>query len=583
MNFEYNTMQIGSLLKYENKQLYIPRYQRDYSWQKDEITEFMNDLLSEIIMDSDGNLITSEYFFGTILLSGSFTQSGKKLEVIDGQQRVTTMTIFLSALAKNYYSIGEEALGNNLWRYIMKEDVDGNIYKALKNETTNDYFQYLIQMKEECKKISIDEEQDRIKFAYDYFMEILKEEKIKKKFKEVNKAIDIEKIDNLSILKAIRDQLLNSNVICISTRDTDSASSIFEILNGKGKKLESIDLIKNNIFRYLDGVEPTDDAKNIWKEIKCKLVSRKERVELPTFFRHYWISKYNKVKDDQLYDDFKYRIKEEKYKEFLEDLNSMADLYIKIICPNMEDYENRKQYGYIVESLNYLNNYFNIKQIRVLLLALFDLRNKGTLGNKKFKEILTYLHKFHFAYNALCTKRSNALEGKYSKFALKLNKTENKEQTNKVIDELIENLDISFPNYMEFEKEFIKLQYSKKSNSYNMLTKYVLNSIEKYYRDLDISPVDGSIEHILPEDRNNEYSLNIGNLILLEERINKKVEDKGFEEKIEVYSESAYKCIEIFREEYKNTISWNNSLIEERAKKISLFYYRNILGKEIKK
>lgn len=51
MNFEYSNMQIRTLLGYNNKQLYIPRYQRDYSWEKPEVTEFMNDILSEITVN----------------------------------------------------------------------------------------------------------------------------------------------------------------------------------------------------------------------------------------------------------------------------------------------------------------------------------------------------------------------------------------------------------------------------------------------------------------------------------------------------------------------------------------------------
>ena len=185
MNFEYNNMQIRTLLGYNNKQLYIPRYQRDYSWEKAEVTEFMNDILSEITVNDEMELVGSEYFFGTILLAGKFNQRGKELEVIDGQQRITTMTIFLSALAKSFFTIKQEKLGNLVWTYIMKEDDNGEPYKILKNETSDNYFQYLIQMKEEYKlEEPIDEEQENIKYAYDYFINILKENSIRAKLKD---------------------------------------------------------------------------------------------------------------------------------------------------------------------------------------------------------------------------------------------------------------------------------------------------------------------------------------------------------------------------------------------------------------
>ncbi|WP_368247792.1 DUF262 domain-containing protein [Clostridium perfringens] len=585
MNFEYNNMQIRSLLGYNNKQLYIPRYQRDYSWGKAEVTEFMNDILSEITVNDEKELVGSEYFFGTILLAGRFNQRDKELEVIDGQQRITTITIFLSALAKSLFNIQQEKLGNSVWGYIMNEDDNGEPYKILKNETVDDYFQYLIQMKEEYElKKPIDEEQENIKYAYDYFVYILKENNIRSKLKEVNKNIELDNIDYLNILKVIRDQLLNSNIVCIATEDKKSANSIFEILNAKGKKLESIDLIKNSIFSYLDTVEPTDHANNVWKNIKNTLVSRKDRVELSTFFRHYWISKYKKVKEDQLYKEFSKTIKEDEYKGFLEELQRMAELYIKIICPTTDDYENKSQYMYIVESLKYLNDYFKIKQIRVLLLALLDAKiNRNVLSNKKLKEIMVYLHGFHFVYNALCTKRSNALEGKYSKFAIKLNKAKNKQESNKVIDELKEDLDASFPSYNEFEKEFIKLEYSKSKNQYNMLTKYVLNNIEKHYSNQDISPINGSVEHILGEDVSSQYTLNIGNLILLEEYLNNKAEDKNIEEKVTIYRESSYKYVAEFVKSNSTITDWTEVQVIDRAKEMAKIYYEKVLGREINK
>ena len=390
MDFNYQNMKVRDILGYNNKQLCIPRYQRDYSWEKEEIEEFINDILLQISVSKEGELCTGEYFFGTILLAGSFSDTKKELEVIDGQQRVTTMTIFLSVLAKCFYEINNVNLGDSIWKYIIKTDDEGDSYKALNNDTTDNYFAYLIQMKEEEKdecelkdeEKLVDEEQERIKNVYDYFTNILKEDQLRQKMKKIMEESNLDQIKYVDILKAIRTQLLDSTIICLVTKDNQSVNSIFEILNGKGKQLDSIDLIKNNIFSKVNKISPRDNANEIWKKIKKELVSREKYIEFSTFYRHYWISKYKKVKDDQLYKEFTKTIREENYISFLKDLYRSSKQYMKIINPNDNDYNNRKEYKYIVEYLKYLNEYFNIKQIRVLLLALFEAKfDKKILSN----------------------------------------------------------------------------------------------------------------------------------------------------------------------------------------------------------
>ncbi|MFR9070615.1 MAG: HNH endonuclease family protein, partial [Paraclostridium sp.] len=320
---------------------------------------------------------------------------------------------------------------------------------------------------------------------------------------------------------------------------------------------------------------------NTWINIKNNLIQRNERVEFQTFFRHYWISKHKKVTEDQLYNEFIKTIPKDKYKSFIEDMEKASKQYVKLICPIPDDYRKRREFMYIIESLNYFNSYFNIKQVRVILLALFDTRfNRKLISGSEFKKILVYLHQFHFAYNALCTKRANALESKYSKFAQRINSAENKQSAHKIIDELRRELDELFPSYNEFEKSFIKLEYSKGKNDYNMLSKYVLNNIEKHYSNEDVSKNNGSVEHILAEDKSKKYSLNIGNLILLEDYLNEKAENKDLCEKINIYYESKYEYVKEFESSYKDIKEFNEELIKERAKKMAEDYYYNILGRK---
>jgi len=572
VNFDYENKKIKDLLSIKDKIFIIPRYQRDYSWELSEISEFFNDIIT-CITYSNNKLSNTEYFFGTVLLGGSLTDSQKELDVIDGQQRLTTMTIFLSALGRLFYEKNEVASGDGIWNnYILKANDDGEVYKVIKIETINNFFEYYIQQKEQ-EKSPIDEEQEKMGNAYKYFIDQLKEETIRTK---LNLS---EEVNYLDILKTIRNQILNSNIIVISSKDKNSGNKIFEILNAKGKKLEDIDLIKNQIFKKINITEPTDAANNIWNEIKSNLTGKKERVELNTFFRQYWASKYKRVSSNQLYESFNMKIKEANYNEFLKDLSYNSQVYMKIITPNLDDYEGRKEKQFIVESLKYLNDTFKIKQIRVALLAIFRLYfDSDLLNTKKLRELLKYLHEFHFVYNGLCSKSTNVLDSRYTSFSIALSNAKTKDNVTTAINKLKESLEKIYPKYSEFEEKFIKLEYSKNSNEFNVMTKYVLNNLEKYFSEEDVQKIDSSIEHIINENSDDKITLNIGNLLLLEQKLNEEASDRNFREKKEVYNRSTYKFVKDFTTDY---IDFRRENVEERSKKLSKFYYEKVLSKNI--
>lgn len=579
-------MQIRTLLGHNNTRLVIPRFQRDYSWETKEVQEFLEDLINTLRIQPDNKITTGDYFFGTILLAGDLNESGSEIEVIDGQQRITTATILLSVIANIFRNIDEANLSQYAWEYILKSNDDGEKFRVLKNRTVGHYFEYTIQTIPPEEIEPLDEETERIANAIKVFTDLLSEGKLKKKLITIhNNNKVISSFPYVELLKSIRNQLLNSKVICISTKDRKSSNLIFEILNAKGKQLEPIDLIKNTIFKYLNEVEPTDDANNKWIKIKNNLIDRNVRIEMSTFFRHYWLSKYKKVKDDQLFSEFTKEIEPSRYKDFLDELVIASELYLKIVAPLPSDYENKQEFLYIPEYLNYLNYTFNIKQCRVALLALLSARNKpkNNLKNKYFKDILNYLHSFHFAYSALCSKRANTLESKYSRFAIQISNAKNTNDMINAINYFKSQLDDIFPDFNEFKKAFVQLEYSKGQNSGNMISKYVIYNLEKYYSSIDYPIQNGSIEHLVSESQGNKSTLNIGNLILIEKTLNEELGDADFTEKIEGYKKSKFSHINKFLEEYTEQNPYEISQIHARAEKLAEVYYFDILKRPRKK
>lgn len=558
------------------RQFVIPRFQREYSWDKKNYQEFWEDILSGIVISNNGVISNNQYFLGTVLFIGNYTEGKEsEIQVVDGQQRLTTITILFSALSDCFKRIKEETLSERIFEYIMTRDDDGNEVRVLKSKTHYPYFSYFIQDREKKVKDQPDSEEEKCIFeTYNFFASQLEETKLRECFKRKNGDEAVEKVAYVDLLKSIRDQVLNSVFVSISTTDKDQANKIFEILNAKGKRLAHIDLIKNKIFEKLNTTEPADYAEEKWEKIKHNLNSGNENVGMATFYRHYWVSKYKKSSSNALYDDFNKQIKSD-YNVFLDDMLKGSEAYMKIINPKREDYNDRKEYFWLVQSLKCLNNYFNIVQTRIILLALYDVKERDIIDAKLFKSTVLFLENFHFAYNAIAVKNSNRFDSIYSKSAIALRKAVDRTDAKLIIEkQLIQPLKTLFPKYEEFEKKFIELTYSKKDRPSNVKAKYILNKLHCLEEGTELFDDRGSVEHIVPESNGCE-ALNIGNLILLENDINQQAGEREYVEKREYYKKSTYKEVISFYNEHDN---WKINNIRDRAKAMARRYYTGILG-----
>lgn len=107
MNIKPQDKTIKELLL-SGRQFIIPRFQREYSWDKKNYKEFLDDMLNCLIV-SDGKVIYDQYFLGTMLFVGDCFEGDKsEIDVVDGQQRLTTITILFSALSDRFLQINQD-------------------------------------------------------------------------------------------------------------------------------------------------------------------------------------------------------------------------------------------------------------------------------------------------------------------------------------------------------------------------------------------------------------------------------------------------------------------------------------------
>ena len=607
MNFEAKSIPLQTF--FTDKKYIIPRYQREYSWGKEQLEDFYSDIVSNIKEDN-GIYEIQEYFFGTVILVGKMDKTNKPIEVIDGQQRITTITIFLSVLSDILYNY-DDNLSTLLWKYIIAQDNDGNFYNVLENDTASPYFQKKIQMRgirseddqkkdgypridysdiEDLEK-ELSTEARLIKEAHDFFRIKLEDENLSA---PIFKNSNLSKIDKL---KLVRDQLLGSSFVYIISENVNDVNVIFENINSKGLHLSALDLIKNEIFSVQNETVPLDEAKLIWSNIKENLRNDGEYISVQKFYRYFWLSRYTYSTDRDLYKKFKKNINKKEYMTFLRELEAASKNYAHIIKPKLDYFRTsskgnnvgKEDLQYFVNSLNFLQNTLNIEQVQVLLITLVDRYNFGLLSFKNMKSMVKFLEEFHFIYNGIMKERTNALVNKYGNIAREIYKSENQNQIinefNKLKQDFIELLP---EDNQKFISNFVQINYSSKTHGMdniqkrkNSITKYAIYKIEEKLSEQNntsFDTVSATIEHIIPEssEEDRESILNIGNLIILEKKLNEKCENYDFKEKISVYKKSNYHFVKDFMNKYSNN---KEISIEERSKDIGTQLYGLITKK----
>ena len=141
----------------------IPDYQREYDWDESEISELLDDL---------ENISTREsYFIGHMVFEGKFT--GNTFKVIDGQQRITTLTIMLSVIRDIFYEKGLDNLGDAINdKFIFSKDMNNNTFVILENKMPYPILQSYVQSKPNEKNLKVKPQKSgekKIIETYDYF------------------------------------------------------------------------------------------------------------------------------------------------------------------------------------------------------------------------------------------------------------------------------------------------------------------------------------------------------------------------------------------------------------------------------
>jgi uncharacterized protein with ParB-like and HNH nuclease domain len=223
MNITPRNMSVRAL--FQSTFFSIPRFQRPYSWDRGNIEDFWND-----VIESGAN----DYFIGSMVFYGA--ANAQFLNVVDGQQRLTTITIFLAALRDTLINVGEGGLAEGVQSIIQRRDIANQLRYVLKTESSYPYFQEHIQkMGPPDLQVTPGEEEAGIANAYEFalkgFMSLVAP------IQDSTDSTSKKKTAIRKKLEGIRDALLSLDVIVVQLDKDDDAYLVFETLNTRGKVL----------------------------------------------------------------------------------------------------------------------------------------------------------------------------------------------------------------------------------------------------------------------------------------------------------------------------------------------------------
>lgn len=590
MNFDATPLDINEILSVKKKYV-IPRNQREFSWERLQLDEFWNDIVRNIKTDRNEPEF-NEYFIGTIVLSNS---DGNTLEIVDGQQRISVITILLSLISRNlrklkYASLAEDifktyivTVSDQLNRNAISENGESLIAKVSRD---NEYFKKLFQDRNAHDVKDCSDEDRRIRYAGTFFQRKLQKKALCRtmmKNDEDNYTAENHAYCLRCLYKMITGKL---KVVRILVGASDDAYDIFEVLNARGMNLSSIDLIKNKIFQTCTTTYPVDKAKEKWNFIFRTLNEIDGNHSMVDYIRCWWLSQFGYIGEEQLYRSFKREIVNDenpsslKPSDFLDKLYEDISIYSKIISPDLNDWKQMDQRS-IYESL-YAINMFNVSIPRPFLMALFKKRieKPRILVQAKLIEILQFLESFHLSFNAICRLRPSGIDAKYSVFACKLNQIQTKKELHTFIEEVKEFFNRKKPAKSVFIDNIKKnLVYTNKKTQNKKLIQYLFEKIENHFnktKEYKFNMV--SIEHIAAQSSkiNEKIIGSLGNLLPLDIFINEECGDRKVSEKIEYYKKSKLKIVFNFVQKFENDLSkdiWGENEIEKRTQSIASLIY----------
>ncbi|WP_455426760.1 DUF262 domain-containing protein [Dryocola sp. LX212] len=532
-------------------QLIIPIYQRIYSWSLKECEQLWEDIIRcGRDEDNQGHFIGSVVYIENGLYS---VTSQSPLLIIDGQQRVTTVSLLIAALAE---AVGEQEFieGFNQTQlrgfYLTNPLLSGEKrYKLILSLTDNETLRAIVDRKALPENNSV-----RVKENFEFFQEKLRDE---------------------AILETVCKGLSKLIVVDISLqRGHDNPQLIFESMNSTGKKLSQADLIRNYILMGLENDRQTALYNDYWRKMELLFGQEAYSEQFDAFMRHYLTVKTGDIpKIDDIYEAFKqyfYR-QNESVESAVADIHKYA-IYFCAIALGLEKNKTLKEI------------FRDIRELRMdvaypLMLELYDDYQHGILETNDFAEALRLMESYVFR-RAVCAIPTNSLNKTFAGLSKNVDK-----------NHYLESLKAAFmllPSYRRFPTDEEFKRDIQTRDLYNFRSRsYWLRRLENHKHKEPIPLDEYTIEHIMPQCDNQPEKVpaewraslgdeweqvwetwrhTLGNLTLT--GYNSEYSNRSFAEKRDMDGGFKYSHLRL-NDGLASLETWNEETLTARAKKMA--------------
>lgn len=553
MNINADEKKVDRFLQRPRSRFKVPDYQRRYSWEEQQWEEFWNDLTS--IVDTE-----QQHFLGSIVVIEREEQGMDLYELVDGQQRLATVSLLLRVIEEAYEEQEETGKAENVSAN-LRFSYDGEEYRRLAlNQFDDDDYKHLLN----GKWVLLEDRQNQLIDAYHFFSEKI----------EGHETSEIDEI---------RSTLLSSmSIVEITCEGELSAMRLFETLNNRGLDLSPVDLMKNHLIHVAseDDDIDVDIIKEYWTKILENLIAEITRLE--RFFQHYLMSSPivdidESISRNTLYRFFRDAIAEVRARgditveEYVEDMVRKSSLYASIANCDLDETD-IDLYGPHIDEINAKLVDFealSARSVRTpLMRALYEYDNKDDIM-ATIRMVETFITRRRIVGKASGTDENKAFSKVCSEAFLSSDPLEATERI----------LSADTPSDSEFRSAMANESFANSDK-----TKYILDMMERHH----FAPSTGKgmnrynvdIEHVAPrnitadkytnwvrylsidgETFEREYCDRLGNLTLLEDSPNARAQNDPFEQKKAEYENSAFEMTK----ELTRYDDWSVERIESRS------------------